>query len=449
TQPALADSFFSLKIGSDTEISDPFGGGAAQQADPADIYQSGGAAGSLLGAAPYLDDALMFPGGDPMPVQGAPATAAPIGSAVAQYSDYLDIDGYDALDTRLSLLDVFSDPPLSTPILRDSLPLDCVQGARELRISYSDDSVAGWLAAAAPRVPTEGPSPFGAVYGTTAGQDEVLGLEVDLTGGFPATLLAVTPLADEATIHTDLAPNPGAGGQADDDIDALDTRTVSGCSVDYFSVDAEGRLALNPGVIYEFGGAGAPTPVISPAHLGVGAGVDLDAFEFAWLPLPNGQGQALAVLFSVAPDNPASPVLETGGLVPSTVYGSFMNGASFVVVDGPANGLDDVDAITHQPAPDSDGDGVADADDNCTLEPNPEQVDADGDGIGNHCDQDLNDDCQINFPDLAKFRAVFFTNDPVADFNVDGAVDFQDLAQLRRAFFSEPGPAADPNLCSP
>ncbi len=37
--------------------------------------------------------------------------------------------------------------------------------------------------------------------------------------------------------------------------------------------------------------------------------------------------------------------------------------------------------------PDTDGDGVADAQDNCPYVPNPDQMDSDGDGIGDACDQ--------------------------------------------------------------
>ncbi len=41
-------------------------------------------------------------------------------------------------------------------------------------------------------------------------------------------------------------------------------------------------------------------------------------------------------------------------------------------------------------AVDTDGDGVQDPQDNCTLVSNPAQLDADGDGYGNICDADIN-----------------------------------------------------------
>ncbi len=91
---------------------------------------------------------------------------------------------------------------------------------------------------------------------------------------------------------------------------------------------------------------------------------------------------------------------------------------------------------------DTDGDGVADAIDNCSAASNPDQRDTDLDGFGNQCDPDLNNDLQVNFVDLGVLRNVFFTSDENADFNGDGVVNFTDLGIMRSLFFGPPGPGA-------
>lgn len=96
---------------------------------------------------------------------------------------------------------------------------------------------------------------------------------------------------------------------------------------------------------------------------------------------------------------------------------------------------------------DEDGDGVANATDNCLEQPNSAQRDTDGDGYGNRCDSDLNNDCIANFLDLGLFRNVFFSDDADADFNGDGTVNFLDLGILRSGFFQPPGPSAQTLEC--
>jgi len=92
---------------------------------------------------------------------------------------------------------------------------------------------------------------------------------------------------------------------------------------------------------------------------------------------------------------------------------------------------------------DSDGDGVSDAVDNCTLDANPSQFDSNGDGYGNRCDADFNNDCIVNVVDLGLMRSQFFTSAPDQDLNEDGVVNVVDLGLLRTLFFQPPGPAAD------
>ncbi len=91
---------------------------------------------------------------------------------------------------------------------------------------------------------------------------------------------------------------------------------------------------------------------------------------------------------------------------------------------------------------DTDGDGVTDDSDNCTLVPNPSQLDTNGDGYGNICDADLNNDNATNAVDLGLFRLQFFAAGPNdADFNGDLVVNFVDLGILRTLFFAPPGPS--------
>ncbi|MFK8014135.1 MAG: hypothetical protein AB8G17_01675 [Gammaproteobacteria bacterium] len=91
-------------------------------------------------------------------------------------------------------------------------------------------------------------------------------------------------------------------------------------------------------------------------------------------------------------------------------------------------------------APDTDGDGVNDARDNCLLAANADQRDSNDDGYGNACDMDLNNDGVVNVTDLGLFRSAFFTADVDADANGDGVVNAIDLGVLRAQFFAAPGP---------
>ncbi len=96
---------------------------------------------------------------------------------------------------------------------------------------------------------------------------------------------------------------------------------------------------------------------------------------------------------------------------------------------------------------DADRDGILDPIDNCSSIDNPLQVDSDEDGFGNRCDADLNNDCIVNFTDLALLKAVFFTADPDGDFDNDGLVSFSDLQRLKESFFRPPGPGGELSGC--
>jgi len=98
-------------------------------------------------------------------------------------------------------------------------------------------------------------------------------------------------------------------------------------------------------------------------------------------------------------------------------------------------------------SPDTDGDGVPDETDNCTLLANPGQCDSDEDGFGNRCDADLNNNGATNAQDTTLFRqqlgqpSVGPTFNP-ADLNCNGAVNAQDTTLFRQRLGLPPGPGA-------
>ncbi len=90
---------------------------------------------------------------------------------------------------------------------------------------------------------------------------------------------------------------------------------------------------------------------------------------------------------------------------------------------------------------DTDGDGVFDMVDNCTLVANADQRDTNNDGFGNICDPDLDDDILVGFLDFSMFRPLFGSTNADADFDGNGSVDFFDFNILRGFFGQPPGPS--------
>ncbi len=99
--------------------------------------------------------------------------------------------------------------------------------------------------------------------------------------------------------------------------------------------------------------------------------------------------------------------------------------------------------ITAAGSVDSDGDGVTDDLDNCTLVANATQRDTNGDGFGNICDPDLNNDGVVNFADISMWVPNFNTacGDVDEDFNGDGGCNFGDYAIFPTFFLQPPGPS--------
>jgi Zn-dependent metalloprotease/subtilisin-like proprotein convertase family protein len=94
-------------------------------------------------------------------------------------------------------------------------------------------------------------------------------------------------------------------------------------------------------------------------------------------------------------------------------------------------------------ADDSDGDGIVDTEDNCTLVPNPTQCDTNGDFFGNHCDADLDNNNIVNTIDLGMLRNEFGSTAPDndADLDCNGVVNQIDLGMMRNDLGEAPGPS--------
>ncbi|MDQ3712986.1 MAG: thrombospondin type 3 repeat-containing protein [Acidobacteriota bacterium] len=129
---------------------------------------------------------------------------------------------------------------------------------------------------------------------------------------------------------------------------------------------------------------------------------------------------------------PGSPAIDTGlnALAFDPFNGSALlfdqRGVSFPrIVDGNSDGtaIVDIGAFELQII-DADGDGVADANDNCPVNANPDQLDTDSDGIGNVCDIDDDGDGILDGPDNCDLTP----NPNQADFDLDGIGDVCDPA---------------------
>lgn len=255
-----------------------------------------------------------------------------------------------------------------------------------------------------------------------------------------AALLALPLAARPAALQL----TPAAGDyQVGDDVVLVLAVDTEGADV----VAADARISFDPAVLslraidlatsgfaYDFG---LSKPALFPLR-----DIDNDggaARILVALPSPGVNGQQVEVARLVFRALAASAgtqvrILPAGG-----------PGASAVIVDD-GQGTDALAAVTDAGLvvadfADSDGDGVYDHLDNCTLLANADQTDVDGDGYGNRCDADFNNDGIVNAVDLALFKKGFLSRDPLRDINSDGIVNAVDLALFKKLFLKRPGPS--------
>ncbi|MFK8031586.1 MAG: proprotein convertase P-domain-containing protein [Gammaproteobacteria bacterium] len=149
----------------------------------------------------------------------------------------------------------------------------------------------------------------------------------------------------------------------------------------------------------------------------------------------------------------ATPPAIGGTLAPTEALAAFNGESAEGIWTLSLSDFFDEDAGTLQewcleataPTSDTDGDGVPDDEDNCTLVPNADQRDTNGDGFGNICDPDFDNNGVVNFLDVNAWRPLFGTacGDVDEDINGDGLCNFADYAIVTSFFLQPPGPAAE------
>ncbi len=90
---------------------------------------------------------------------------------------------------------------------------------------------------------------------------------------------------------------------------------------------------------------------------------------------------------------------------------------------------------------DTDGDGIPDQADNCTLVANANQRDTDRDGFGNICDPDFNQNKIVDPADFSSLKLKLGKVSPVHDLNGNGIVDPADFSILKTYLGKPPGPS--------
>ena len=96
--------------------------------------------------------------------------------------------------------------------------------------------------------------------------------------------------------------------------------------------------------------------------------------------------------------------------------------------------------------PDTDGDGVEDAFDNCVSDANGAQKDLDHDNCGDACDCDFNNDTVCNPADFGMFATTYLLGEgnpnynPLADCDCNGVINPADFGCFASGYLTTPCP---------
>ena len=324
------DILYSLDIGSDAELSDPFNP-ANNYYDPGDMYLRNGVYPPPP-ANGHINDTQYFnydPAPDPLNATIAPVCDQTVAFDSIQYR-YFNIDGFDKTDINLINFNFGPQYP-SVPHTSSN----CVHYPYYLIYSFSENN-GGFYTGQYCDVATNITDPKGTAYEN----DEIMTGIVYPLPNSNKFIVSEAPLFSEDSLHQLLTPNPDIDPTANDDVNALavGSSDLTECDNLYFTVSYQTKYVfrpnlidydtLNPGSIYlKTSSMIGFTEIINPVnHLGLQEGVDIDAFEFCWLYDSLEQRLGLAILFSVAQDNWSTNEDESGGLNPNMLYYSFLNG---------------------------------------------------------------------------------------------------------------------------
>ncbi len=354
-------------------------------------------------------------------------------------------------------------PTLVTQAVGGGEPVDAIR----VEISYQTQgaSLASDLHVTMTHVPTGTELRFGSV-GTggqtgscaTGGCDAELGLP-SATGTYTVEAAAAVHALPDAggdweVLLRDSNDDAGMDGIMSNFLARFDTRLCQFLTVGTHGRSNLGGLAWHPGTATLYGCTPANDPLpgrLLTLDLATGAGS---------LVGPLGYDGCTALTMGPPAGVPGGagvqPVLYGGTGTIDTVPGALytVDPATAATTQIGVTGLPGLSGLSFF-EPDIDGDGLTDGFDNCLFVPNADQLDTDLDRIGNACDADVTQDCQVNFGDLAAVKAAFLSGpgdanfEPGADFNGDDAVNFGDLAFLKSQFLVPPGPAALPAICGP